>query len=357
MDTYPITARSLERYFKVDGRTLQSNYKHHLSNFKKWSQKDHASDWVLLEQNIGTRLSIDETKLCQDLFTILSNKDGHGKQGSLIAVVRGTTAADVIEQLMQIPEDVRMKVEEVTMDFSDSMYSIVTKVFPKATIVIDCFHIMQRAGEALEEMRLKLKRLAQAEQRKQERQHKARLKRNAAQRRYYRKRHPKTYKGKKRGRKAVRANERFRPSLLRNGETNVELLTHVRYALLKSRNEWTDKQKERMSILFELNPRMEKAYNLVNCLRSIFRSRITKEEASVRLKAWYTEVGNSLIRELIAARDAIKYKEDEVLNYFINRSTNASAESLNSKMKRFRSQVRGVADLPFFMYRLCTIFG
>ncbi|MCI7268815.1 MAG: transposase, partial [Prevotella sp.] len=44
-------------------------------------------------------------------------------------------------------------------------------------------------------------------------------------------------------------------------------------------------------------------------------------------------------------------------NYFNNRSTNASAESLNSKMKGFRAQVRGVADLPFFMYRMMMIFG
>ncbi|WP_167529941.1 transposase, partial [Segatella copri] len=46
-----------------------------------------------------------------------------------------------------------------------------------------------------------------------------------------------------------------------------------------------------------------------------------------------------------------------VLNYFNNRSTNASAESLNSKMKGFRAQVRGVADLTFFMYRMMMIFG
>ena len=39
-----------------------------------------------------------------------------------------------------------------------------------------------------------------------------------------------------------------------------------------------------------------------------------------------------------------------MLNYFINRATNAAAESLNSKLKGFRAQLRGVSDLPFFMY-------
>ncbi|MBR1569717.1 MAG: transposase, partial [Bacteroidales bacterium] len=37
--------------------------------------------------------------------------------------------------------------------------------------------------------------------------------------------------------------------------------------------------------------------------------------------------------------------------------TNASAESFNSKIKSFRAQVRGVSDLPFFMFRLCKLFG
>ena len=46
-----------------------------------------------------------------------------------------------------------------------------------------------------------------------------------------------------------------------------------------------------------------------------------------------------------------------MLNYFNNRATNASAESFNSKMKGFRAQVRGVADMSFFMYRMVTIFG
>ena len=35
------------------------------------------------------------------------------------------------------------------------------------------------------------------------------------------------------------------------------------------------------------------------------------------------------------------------MNYFVNRSTNASAESLNAKIKDFRAQLRGVIDKKF----------
>ena len=162
---------------------------------------------------------------------------------------------------MQVPEEIRRRVKEVTMDFSDSMYSIIRQTFPWATIVIDCFHIMQLCGDGLCELRMKLE------------------------------------------------------------------------------------------------PRMETAYNLVHRLRCLFKSKFTPEEAKPKLDGWCKDVGKSLIRELISVRDTIRLKETETLNCFTNRSTNASAESLNSKIKCFRTQLRGIQNLPFFMYRLRVLFG
>nr|WP_262489173.1 transposase [Imtechella halotolerans] len=46
-----------------------------------------------------------------------------------------------------------------------------------------------------------------------------------------------------------------------------------------------------------------------------------------------------------------------MLNYFINRSTNASAKSFNAKIKAFRSQFRVVRNIEFFLYRLTKIFA
>ena len=43
---------------------------------------------------------------------------------------------------------------------------------------------------------------------------------------------------------------------------------------------------------------------------------------------------------------------ETILNYFVNRETNAFAESFNAKIKAFRAQFRGVRDIPFFIFRL-----
>ena len=39
----------------------------------------------------------------------------------------------------------------------------------------------------------------------------------------------------------------------------------------------------------------------------------------------------------------------EILNYFDNRSTNASAGSFNAKLKSFRATLRGVNDIQLFV--------
>ena len=342
----------------IDGNTLEHAYKYTWSDFTKWDQRMHAEGWVLLPQNLSPHLSIDETSLHDDLYTILTSKEGHGKQGTVIAMVRGTKAEDVIKVLQQLPLEERQKVIEVTMDLSESMRAIVEATFPNARITLDCFHIMKRCLEAVEELRLRYKREAQADIRRAERRFKERLKRNAAHRKWYRKKYPKKYKGKKRGPKPKRRNEQFRPPVLDNGDTLVELLTRSKHALTQTHDKWSERQKERMKLLFKLYPKLKEVYDIVNKLRAIFRSKsLSRDEAKVKLHEWYHTVAECTIREIKSARDAIKSREENILNYFIDRSTNASAESFNSKLKAFRAQLRGIRDLPFFIYRICKIFG
>ena len=144
MERYPITARSLERHCLIDGDKFERQYKEHLSGFKEWDQLDHAEEWMVFERNIGERLSIDETSLSKgELYTIITNKDAHGGKGTLVAMIQGTKAETVIEAVKHIGEDSREKVLEVTMDLSESMRKIVEICFPRATRVIDRFHVQK----------------------------------------------------------------------------------------------------------------------------------------------------------------------------------------------------------------------
>ena len=53
----------------------------------------------------------------------------------------------------------------------------------------------------------------------------------------------------------------------------------------------------------------------------------------------------------------IQANYDQILSFFNNRSTNVSAESFNAKIKSFRVQLRGVADVKYFLFRLTNIYA
>jgi transposase len=59
--------------------------------------------------------------------------------------------------------------------------------------------------------------------------------------------------------------------------------------------------------------------------------------------------------DTIARTMSVHYKN--ILNYFDNRSTNASAESFNTKIKAFRAHFRGVRNVEFFLFRLTAILA
>ena len=96
---------------------------------------------------------------------------------------------------------------------------------------------------------------------------------------------------------------------------------------MKSPNNWTDFQKAEMKLLFEIEPKMKVAHGLLCALRNIFSKTKDKRKAKKALHKWYKNVGKTRIRKIISVRDSIKSKEEYVLNYFNNRSTNAVFEA------------------------------
>ena len=142
METSPVTCRTLEEYYHIDGHTFEKQYKEILSGFREWNQLSHADEWLLFPENIGPQLAIDESSLSNgELYTFVTNRDANTRERSLVAVVAGTKSEDVIDVLNRIDEELRHTVREVTLDLSDSMRKIVRASFPKADRVTDRFHI------------------------------------------------------------------------------------------------------------------------------------------------------------------------------------------------------------------------
>lgn len=92
-------------------------------------------------------------------------------------------------------------------------------------------------------------------------------------------------------------------------------------------------------------------------LRRIFNLKISPTKAMGKMNQWYEKVmglANSDFRSVIKT---FKNHAPTTLNYFRRRSTNASAEAFNSKAEIFRSQMRGVRDRDFFIFRLVKLYA
>ena len=315
-------------------------YKEHWSGYREWEERGHADRYLVMGGNTGPRLSIDESSLTRgELYTSLTNKDGRGRKGTLVAVVRGTGSDTVSDVLASIPLRDRKTVREVSMDFSESMRAIVERSFPDARIVVDRFHVVRLATEAMQQERIALRKEAMkqtAELRKSLMEAGAMAVKMAGH--------------------AVRI-KRLGIPRLENGDTPAELLARSQYLLCTSPDRWSESQAARARLLFLHYPSLKQAYGLVQQLRSVYRCAKSLPDAAARLQQWHCDVLNSPFDHLKVAADTILSRQDHVLHFFIDRSTNAYAESVNAKIKNFRSALRGVSDPAFFLFRLSRILG
>ena len=327
METSPVTCRTLEDFYHIDGHTFEKQYKEVLSGYRDWDQLEHADEWLLFADNIGPRLAIDESSLSNgELYTFVTNRDARTRERSLVAVVAGTKSEDVIAVLKMIDEDRRLAVVEVTLDLSDSMRKIVSSAFPKASRVIDRFHVQKLACDAVQELRIKHRwnAIQQANEEMEE----------------------------------VKLNgQDYAPFRYSNGDTRKELLIRSRYLLFKSADKWTESQKQRAKILFEEYPDIQKAYGLCHSLRMIFSKNTIKDAARLSMARWYNKVEEAGFHSFNVIAATFYEHYDEILNFYNHRSSNAMAESFNAKIQLFRANLRGVADKKFFLFRIAKLYA
>ena len=299
-----------------------------MSDYSEWDQLSHAEEYVVFPQNMGEYLSIDETSLSQgELYTIITNKAAKGTKGCLVAMIKGTDS-DIVKSILlrKIPLEKRKAVKEVTLDMAASMEQIVKKTFTKATLVTDRFHVQKLAYDAVQQMRIEYRWQAIEQENKE------------------------MELSKELG-KAFIANR------LENGDSPKQLLARSRYLLFKRKDKWSISQTHRAEILFRLYPSLEQAYELSQQLGYIYQGVKDEGVAFTKLARWYDKVEKAGFKSFNTVSRTIQQHYLTILNYFETRSTNASAESFNAKVKAFRSQFRGVRKVSFFIYRLSNIYA
>lgn len=131
---------------------------------------------------------------------------------------------------------IRTKVREVTLDMAANMGLIVGRCFPKASKVIDRFHVQNRTADA------------------------------ASLRRCPGNQDITPLTGLDQENLAIevagQSGMAYQPEVLVNGDTLKQLLVRSRYLLFKHHDKWAASQVQRSRLLFERYPLIEQAYKL-----------------------------------------------------------------------------------------------
>lgn len=353
IDTKEDTIANISRYYCVNSKTLNHHYKSKVSGFKEWEQKDHADEYLIFPENIGPFLSIDEVALSKgELYTFVTNKEGFGKRGTVVAVISGTKADDIKNVLEKIDLIYRSQVIEITLDMAKNMESGVKQVFPNATLVIDRFHVVKLSLDALQHIRIKLR----WEEMDIENQKIANIKKAKKER-------ENSLKDKPSIEKLDEINKKYQKTLaenqmitFENGDTPKQLLARSRYILAKKEDQWTMNQAERATILFREYPELKTAYHEVLAFRNIYEDKL-KDRAKIKMENWINKVQKNEMKDFYSVANTVQNNIENILNFFNHRNTNANAESFNSKIKLFRANQRGVKDTKFFLFRLSKLFA
>ena len=214
----------------------------------------------------------------------------------------------------------------VTLDMAGSMQKIAKTCFPRAMQVIDRFHVQKLVYEAVQELRI-------------------------------------TYRWQviKEENKAMKAakekGEVYKAEELENGDTLRQLLARSRYLLFKSPDKWTKSQKIRAELLFKQFEDIKHVYYYSLELGKIFSTNYDKDVARAKLALWYNKIEEYGYDTFTTVANSIENHYERILNFFVNRSTNAAAEAFNAKIKAFRASFRGVVDMSFFLFRLAKVYA
>lgn len=284
-------------------------------NIQTGEVKEEKPLYICKAENMGAEMCIDDKHIGKGSYTILSNQ----KSGKIALLIESVKFDELIAAMEHLGDKVK-EVVRISSDMSPTYLKLCREAFVNAQIVIDKFHVIQYAYDALQQVRLSIKK-SLSEQ-------------------------------------LSDSKEKTRED--HNILAQLELLKRTRYLLNQSQDDWTGEQKQMMQTLFTNHDLLRRSYQLVQRFKQWY------DVANVGglfmrieqgLHQWLEDVEISGIKAFNAVCKMISKHEKNIMNYFINANTNAKAERLNGKIKRFIANNYGMRDKDFALYRIKGYFS
>lgn len=243
-------------------------------------------------------IAIDEfavEKGHQYMTVVLDLKSGH-----VLYVGEGKSAATLAPFWKRIKSS-GAKIKAVAIDMAPAFIESVQSNLPKASIIFDRFHIVQKLNEHLSNIRREL----------------------------------------------------HRDEVARNKR---DVLKGTRWLLLKKRDNLVDeqKEKERLEEALEMNRPLAKAYYLKEELFQMW-SLNSEEQAKTFLGKWVAKAKATGIKLLNKFADMLLAHRTGIFSWFSNPITTSPLEGVNNKIKVLKRKAYGFHDKNYFVLKIMAL--
>jgi transposase len=319
--------------FDIKPKYLYEVYRFSLSNYeqekesgewdnKKVSRVEEETGEILGErtvyiatpENVGDSMCLDDKEINGKSFSIITNQET-GKIAFMMDSVKSLELEKGIEFLGASIQ----KIKTMNCDMAPSYLKFIRAILPQSTIVVDKFHVMKYVYDAVQQVRMEIRKTIFEQMPKGKRQKKD-------------------------------------EELL----SELEQLKKSKVPLSRSEVLWSEEQKELMQNVFAKHQKLKKAYDLSQEFKVWYskdNSHKSYLQINKELNVWLEKVECSMIKQFESCSKMIQKHENEIINYFLNQQTNAKAERLNGKIERFLSNSYGTRDLDFTIFRIKGYFA
>jgi transposase len=245
-------------------------------------------------QETFENISVDEKSFQKghSYATILS----HPESERVLEVVAGRTleaSRSLIEKAFT--DEQRKGVKTISMDLWQAFITMAQEELPEAEIIHDKFHLIKYLNEAIDKVR----------------------------------------------RREVKEHAQLKES---------------RYALLKNKENLTEKQRLKFEMIRAANYEVSRAWEARENFREIFRN-VSLEESEAIFRVWSDAIKESGIQEVMKVEETFANHLRGVLNAMTSELSNAMAERLNGKIQLLKSIARGYRKFENFRSAILFFYG
>jgi transposase len=235
----------------------------------------------------------------------IAQEKGHGnfvlvlsapEEGYVLDVLPDRERKTLEKWLDGLPPEVKKAIKTVNLDMWEPYTLAVKAKLTQARIVVDRFHVMKNLNHCLTLARREIQRTASDEIKEQ--------------------------------------------------------LKGSRWALVKNEKDLNDKQRAKLETVYQVSPELKVCHQLKEQFHAIFETITDREKAKSALRQWIKQVQKQNVAALQSFLATLNNWFELILNYFIERWTNAFAEGVNNKIKLIKRRAFGFTNFDHFRLRI-----